>query len=160
MEHWGADARSAAGHTSCTRMTPDTEAHMRSKMLVAGLLIVASLAAPGARESAKAEKLNGYAEYRHGDALVVDGQRVRVSAATKFKGKHARALDAIPLGYEVQVKGLRAADGAIVATEIEAKPNGSALFEKEVRQATDEIEATWLNDGVMFEPKDDGSRTI
>ncbi len=130
---------------------------MRTPRLVLLALLVA-VAPLGS--AAKTEKLNGYAEFRRDGLIIVDGQRVRAGRATTFKGKAARSLDAIPLGYEVQVKGVRLADGTVLATEVEAKPNGTALFEADVRKATDEIEAIWLKDGVMFEPKADGGREI
>ncbi len=110
--------------------------------------------------AAKTEKLNGYAEFRRDGVIVVDGERLRANGATKFKGKGPRSLDAIPLGYEVQAKGVRQADGSVLATEVEAKPNGTALFEADVRKATDEVEAVWLKEGVMFEPTSDGGREV
>ena len=130
---------------------------MRTPLAAVLALLVA--AAPLA-SAAKTEKLNGYAEFRYDGLIIVDGQRVRASRATTFKGKAARSLDAIPLGDEVQVKGVRLADGTVLATEVEAKPNGTALFEADVRKATDEVEAVWLKEGVMFEPSSDGGREI
>lgn len=122
--------------------------------------VLALAAAPAAQRAGQSEKLSGYAEWIRDGLVIVDGQRVRASRATKFKGRHARSLEAIPLGYEVELKGVRLADGSVQATEIEAKPNGTALFENDVRQATDEIEAVWLREGVMFEPKEDGGREV
>ncbi len=133
---------------------------MPARSLVALVGVLALAAAPSDQTVGKTEKLSGYAEWKRGDLIIVDGQRVRASRATKFKGKHAKSIDAIPYGYEVTAKGVRLADGVVQATEIEAKPNGTALFETDVRQATDELEAVWLREGVMFEPKDDGGREI
>jgi Zn-dependent protease with chaperone function len=133
---------------------------MRSRIVAVGLSVLAWSAGPAAQTAGTAEKLNGYAEFRHNDVLIVDGQRVVASRATRFKGPLGRSLAAIPLGSEMQVKGVRLADGAVMATEVEAKPNGTALFEADVRQATDEVEATWLKEGVMFEPKSDGGREV
>ena len=54
----------------------------------------------------KEEKVDGYLEWRLGDVLVADGQRIRVVPATKFKGKgEAKAVASIPLGYELKAKG-------------------------------------------------------
>jgi len=135
---------------------------MRTRLLGSLLALVAlASAGPGAQGSKpKTEELNGYAEWRKGDVLTVDGQRLRVTPETKFKGKAATSIDAIPLGYEVKAKGVRGAGSVIQAVEIEAKPNGEAMFEADVRQATDEIEAMWLRAGAMYEPKDDGTREV
>src|SRR5215468_1864750 len=81
------------------------------------------------------DKAEGYAEWRHEDELVVDGQRVRPGPGLKFKGEgEAKTFSTIPLGYEVKAKGQRQADGLLLAKEIEAKPNGTAMFEKEVQE--------------------------
>ena len=130
------------------------------RTLAACIGVLALAVAPAAQTAGKTEKLSGYAEWKRGDIVIVDGQRVRASRATKFKGRHARSIEEIPYGYEVSAKGVRLGDGVVQATEIEVKPNGIALFENDVRQATDEIEAIWLREGVMFEPKDDGEREV
>jgi Zn-dependent protease with chaperone function len=104
-----------------------------------------------AKDTSRGEvRLEGYAEWRDGDALVVDGQRVRPATA-KLKVEGARDWASIPLGYEMKVRGVRQADGSVRALEIEAKPNGSALFEGEVRSATDEAEAKFRRAGNFFE---------
>lgn len=121
------------------------------------VLAAAMIAAPAAGQQ-KSEKLEGYAEWRRGDTIIVDGQRVRADNNTKFKGKNIRGLDSIPLGYEVKVKGRRQADGSVLAESIEAKPNGMALFEREILQASDQIEQIWLKEGRMFEPGQGGKR--
>jgi beta-barrel assembly-enhancing protease len=107
-------------------------------LLAAGLLA----AAPShAADPVNEEKAEGYLEWRHGTELVVDGQRVATNTSTRFKGKNeAKDVASIPLGYEVKAKGPRRADGALVAREIEAKPNGEAMFEKDVRSLTDQAE--------------------
>lgn len=110
-----------------------------------------------AQEAGKNVSLDSYAEWRHDDALVVDGQLVRASAATKFKGRHATTIADIALGDEVKVKGVRQANGDVLAKEIEAKPNGDALFEDDVMAVTDEIEELWVEAGEMFESSDDDS---
>ena len=104
--------------------------------------------------------VEAYAEFRRGDVVVIDGQRVRAAAATQYSGRDIRSLASVPLGYEVKVEGTRTADGVILASQIEAKPNGVALFESEVRHATDQIEAEWLRAGVMYEPTADGGRKV
>ena len=90
----------------------------------------------------RGEKAEGYAEFRLGDCLVVDAQRVCPAPGFKFKGEgEAKSFDTIPLGYELKAKGRRQADGRLLAREVEAKPNGSAMFEGEIRSATDKAEA-------------------
>lgn len=124
-----------------------------------GLLLACALWLPaGPLEAQKTEKADGYAEWRKGDMLIVDGQRVQADDRTKFKGKKISSLASIPLGYEVIVTGRRLEDGTLVAGTIEAKPNGTALFEDDVKKATDEIEAIWLRSRTMFEPGKDGKR--
>jgi Zn-dependent protease with chaperone function len=115
---------------------------------------------PAASASEKVE-LDGYAEWRadsgqDGPYLIVDGQRVITTPGMRFKGEGAaRDFGSIPLGYEVKVEGSRVKGGAIAARKIEAKPNGTAMFEKELEQAFDDTEATWRQRGYAF---DQGSR--
>jgi hypothetical protein len=117
---------------------------------VGGLLVLASLRVEAATQ--KEEKADGYAEWRHGDVLVVDGQRVKAAAGAKFKGNgEAKDFKSIPLGYEVKAKGSRGTDGILLAKEVEAKPNAGALFEKEVREATDGAESEYRRAGSFFQ---------
>jgi hypothetical protein len=96
--------------------------------------------------------LDGYAEFIHFPYLVVDGQRVLPAPDVDFHGSgDAADPDSIPLGYEVRVRGERRADGVVVAHELEAKPNGSALFEGDLRQAFDAAEARFRQRGQMYE---------
>lgn len=129
-------------------------------ILAAGALAV--LARPAAAEvPASGEmSLEGYAEWRDGGLLVVDGQRVRLAPGGRFKGqKAARDLASVPLGYEVKVKGRRSADGAVEASEIEARPNGLALFEKQVLKLTNDAESKYRRAG-RFYTSGKTSRTV
>jgi len=109
--------------------------------------------------AAKQQEAKGYAEWRQGDALVVDGQRVRLAPGGKFKGKaDARDFGSIPLGYEVEAKGARDAAGVLMARELEAKPNGGALFEKDVRSMTDQAESEARRAGAFLQAA--GDRTV
>jgi Zn-dependent protease with chaperone function len=75
----------------------------------------------------------------------------------KFKGGgEARSFASIPLGYEVKLRGTRQADGVILAAELDAKPNGDALFEGDLRQAFDETEQKYRERGRVFEEDEDG----
>ncbi|MEW6365624.1 MAG: M48 family metalloprotease [Acidobacteriota bacterium] len=131
-------------------------------MRLRALLLVSCLAASRLVSAADAEvKLEGYAEWRNGPVLLVDGQRVEAAPGMKFKGQApAKDFGTIPLGYEVKVKGTRRPDGVVVAKEVEAKPNGSAMFEREVLSATDELEASWVKAGKVFEPLANGSEEV
>lgn len=121
---------------------------------------VAALAC-GTAEAAREETVDGYAEYRAGEALVVEGQRVLLAPRGRFKGEGAaRDFGAIPLGYEVKAKGTRDAQGIIVAGEVEAKPNGDALFEKNVRSATDSAEEGYRKAGRFYEEGPRGVRGL
>jgi hypothetical protein len=105
----------------------------------------------------KEEKFEAYAEWRKGDVLIVDGQRIRWQPKAKLKGSGSvKSFAAVPLGYEVIVKGTREPDGALLAKELEARPNGNALFEGDVKAATAEMEAQWLKAGAVMEPDKDG----
>jgi len=128
-----------------------------SRGLPFALLLAALVASPPA--SSADETLNGYAEYRHGDVLIVDGQRVRAGTGLRFKGEgEARSFDSIPLGYEVKVRGPRRADGALLAREVEAKPNGKALFENDLRSSFDQIEQRYKDAGHVYDEGDGGRR--
>ncbi len=129
---------------------------MRRTLAAVAMFLLANAGLVGQKD----EKLEGYAEWRRGEEIIVDGQRVRADRSTRFEGKGVRDLASIPLGYEVEVSGWRAADGAVVARSLEAKPNGNALFETEVKQATDSMEAQWLQAGRVYEENADGKRVV
>lgn len=114
------------------------------------------LLVPAATASEKIE-LDGYAEWRadpgrDGPYLIVDGQRVVPSPGMRFEGEGAAvSFASIPLGYEVRVEGTRVRGGAVAARKVEAKPNGTAMFEKDLEKAFDDTEATWRRRGYAFE---------
>jgi Zn-dependent protease with chaperone function len=133
-------------------------------VLLAGVLALGVVCAtPGVSAQRAAPdsvvKLNGYAEWRRPGELVVDGQRLRASQRTKWKGKFT-SIDAIALGLEVRAVGSRAADGAVIATEIDVRPNGSALFETDVLKGTDELEGLWLRSREAFEADGTGKKKV
>jgi len=96
-------------------------------------------------------KLNGYAEWRHDDVLIVEGQRVRASDRTRYVGGTAHDLRSIPLGYEVKIEGQRNADGSVLARKVEAKRNGWAMFEGELASSFEATEKQWRRRGYVFE---------
>jgi len=121
---------------------------------LATLLVAQFLRAQDEGEGGRGEKLDGYAEWRAGNCLVADAQRVCPATKLKFKGEgEAKSFESIPLGYEVKAKGKRQRDGSLLALEVEAKPNGSAMFEGEVRSATDQAEAQARDSGRFGDAK-------
>lgn len=107
------------------------------------------------------ESLDGYAEWWRDGLLIVDGQRVRLAAAGKFKGSsNVKSFTQIPLGYEVKVKGRRGPDGVVLADEVEAKENGTALFETDLRSAFDTMEQNYLTERRMYDEDDKGKRHV
>ena len=127
-------------------------------IFVTGVLIVGLAAGFPAVEAQETIKLDGYAEWRQPGLLIVDGQRVRAEERTKWKGTFT-TIQAVPLGYEVRVQGIRISDGAVLAREVDVRPNGTALFETEVQKGTDELEGLWLRSGEAFEGDARGRKT-
>jgi Zn-dependent protease with chaperone function len=121
--------------------------------------LIILLAVPQASFAQSSESLDSYLEWNRDGILIVDGQRVQVTPSTKLKGKNVKTPADIPLGFEVKVKGVRNSAGVLVASELEAKPNGVAMFEAEVLQATNAVENQWVTEGRMYEPHGDGQMT-
>ncbi len=116
------------------------------------IVLAVAVMAWGAARSSSAEELDGYAEWRQGDALVVDGQRLRLAPGGRFDGEDdAMRFGSVPLGYEVKAEGERAPDGALLGRIVRAKPNGIALYEKQVRQVTDQAEAGYRRAGSFYQ---------
>ena len=131
--------------------------------LLAGLVVAGVL---GATRDLSAQKGgppstvdlgSSYAEWKQDGALIVDGQKVVVSSATRWKGKLS-SVDAVPLGHEVRVKGVRQPTGEVLALEIDVRANGTALFEPEVQQGTNELEGLWLRNREAFEADGTGRK--
>jgi Zn-dependent protease with chaperone function len=112
-------------------------------------------------EKARGEKVDGYAEWRLGNCLIADAQKVCPAPGLKFKGEgEAREFASVPLGYELKAKGTRRADGTLLAREVEAKPNGGALFESDIKSATDKAEAQARAKGKFVEGEGAKETTI
>ena len=123
-------------------------------LALATLSPAAALRAQEDGEGGRGESVDGYAEWRVGACVIADAQRVCPASGLKFKGEgDARSFAAIPLGYELKAKGKRQRDGSLLAREVEAKPNGKALFEGEVRSATDQAEAQARQSGRFGDTK-------
>ena len=108
------------------------------------------------------QKLEGYAEWVLDGCLVVDGQKVCPAPGLKFEGQGAAwSFATIPLGYEVKVKkGTRLPDGTLLARRVEARPNGDAMFEAQVRAATDQMEARIRRAGRFSEGEGRRARSV
>jgi len=111
------------------------------RALLAGVALGLGIAGAVSADEARGEKVDGYAEWHTDGCLIADGQKVCPAPRVKFKGAgEARDLASVPLGYELKAKGMRQPDGTLLAAEIEAKPNNPALFEGEIKTATDSLE--------------------
>src|SRR5689334_20693847 len=71
-----------------------------TRLTAALAMTVLAAGTAGADSKVKEEKVDGYLEWRQGDVLIVDGQKVTTNAGTKFKGKDAAtSVTSIPAGY-------------------------------------------------------------
>jgi|KBSSwiStaDraftv2_1062776.scaffolds.fasta_scaffold166236_2 Zn-dependent protease with chaperone function len=126
-------------------------------IVVAAFALTIASASASAAFAATSVKLDGYLEFRKPEYLIVDGQRVVTTAATKFKGGgQAKNPATIPLGYAVKVKGTRGADGTVQASELEARPNGMESMEAQVLEGTNLAESTWVAAKRIVEQGADG----
>ena len=105
------------------------------------------------------DQAESYAEWRKRGELIVDGQRLHSDRSDEVE-RQVRDPDAVPLGFEVRVDGLREPDGALSRGEIDVRANGTALFESDVQQGTDALEGLWLQDGAAFEGDARGRRLV
>ncbi|HSE44208.1 MAG TPA: hypothetical protein VLA89_02655, partial [Gemmatimonadales bacterium] len=97
---------------------------------VAVLGLLALFAPPAHAGKTKTIKVEGILEYRKQAFIVVDGQRLQPSPKMSFKGSgSAKKYDSVPAGYEIRAEGSRQPDGTILVTKMDARPNGSAMFE-------------------------------
>ena len=102
---------------------------------------------------------SGYAEWRRPGELIVDGQRVRVNQRTTWHGDFS-SLEAVPLGHEVRVTGARQPDGTVLASDVDVRANGTALFENDVQQGTNQLEGLWVRNGQAFEGDARGRKVV
>jgi predicted Zn-dependent protease len=132
----------------------------RALVVLMGVVLVVGLAAGQPVLSAQQDvRLDSYAEWKHGGDLVVDGQRVRATPRTKWKGKYSSMAD-VPLGDEVRVQGARQPDGIVLARVIDVRPNATnALFEADVLTGTNQLEAAWTEEQLAFEAAANGKVT-
>lgn len=132
---------------------------MNGPRLLALLLASSILVHPAAGQAAsKPIKIDGYLDFRKPGAVIVDGQRIRKGPGTRFRGAgSAKSFETIPAGFEVHVEGTRQPDGAILASRIEAKANGIAMFEGDVIAGTNQAEQAYVKAGKIVEPGPDST---
>ena len=121
-----------------------------------GSLAVVQPAAPALAASGKPVTLSGFLDFRKGNVLIVDAQRVEATGKTKISGGKSKGLAGIPIGYELKVKGDRRPDGVVVAREIAAKKNGLSFGEEGLLNGTNQAEQAWVKAKKVFEPGPDG----
>jgi len=109
-----------------------------------------------AAQTSKPERINGYAEFRNGDTLIVEGQRVVAGPGAIVSGPKISDLSSVPLGNEVKLEGKRNPAGILIASRVETKPNGTDKTEQQILAASDEAEKAWVDQKMMFEPGDSG----
>ena len=107
-------------------------------------LVLAAAPAPAGEKAARTE-VKGRADFLKSGVLIVDGQRVRLTAQTKVQGV-ARGTD-IPLGSEVKAAGSLRPDGSIEATRVEVRANRVDGNEVKLIAACDDIEAKYRQAG-------------
>jgi Zn-dependent protease with chaperone function len=106
---------------------------------------------PNVRPKKRIEDVHGYVEWIRDGHFIADGQRVAWNAHTRLKLGRLRDIDQVAVGYEINAKGYRTPDGTLLASELELKPNGTALYENEARRVSAELEDNYIRVGSMFE---------
>jgi len=110
--------------------------------------VALALVAGPSSAATKVTKVAGLLDFSKTGAIVVDGQRITKNSKTQFKGAGpAKTFETIPPGYEVKVEGTRQTDGSILATKVETKPNGMAMYESDVIAATNQAEQQYVKAG-------------
>ncbi len=112
---------------------------------VLGMVMAAPLAA---------QKSEGPADFVKDSVIYVDGQPVVAGPKTSFKG--VKGMAGIQAGFWVKGEGKRRPDGVIVATKLEARPNGMDKGEADIIKLSDQAEKMWVDRKMMFEPADSG----
>lgn len=108
---------------------------------------VASKSASGETSTLSGQKISidGLAEFRDADVLLVSGYRLRSTPQTKFLSKDVTSLSAVPLGFRVDAKGVVQPDGTIALQELDAKPRERSEAGRGVVSGALDQEGKWLN---------------
>ena len=92
-------------------------------------------------------EVDGLAEFRHDETLVVSGYRLRATPETRFAGPDVTSLSRILLGHRVEAKGIVQPDGSIAVQEIAAKPRERSDAGRAVVSGALDQEGKWLAGG-------------
>lgn len=122
------------------------------KLYFVALICLAAVSSVSAQD--KQQTISGYADYYKNGFLIVEGQRIAANQSTVFK--KVSSLAGVPLGFEVKVKGVRQPDGSFLASQLEAKQNGLAMFEQDALSSTTALENFWVTNGMMLTQGADG----
>jgi len=124
------------------------------RFLLAALLL--TISAASARATSSVVKLDGYLEFRKGEYMIVDGQRVKAMPSTQVSGSKSAAT--IPVGYAMKVKGTRDAQGTVLASEITTKQNLVEGSEAQLIAGSNLAESTWVKAGAIVETDESGKQ--
>jgi hypothetical protein len=91
--------------------------------------------------------VDGLAEFLRADVLVVSGYRLRATPSTRFTGKDVTSLSAVPLGCQVDAKGIVQSDGTIVVEALDARPRQRSDAGRGVVSGALDQEGKWLAGG-------------
>lgn len=105
--------------------------------------------APAATSTRTGQKVSvdGLAEFLRGDVLVVSGYRLKATPYTRFTGKDITSLPAVPLGCQVDAKGVVQSDGTIVVEALDARPRQRSDAGRGVVSGALDQEGKWLAGG-------------
>jgi Zn-dependent protease with chaperone function len=105
-------------------------------------------------------KIDGYLDFKKPPYLIVDAQRIQVTEKTRLKADRIRKAADLPIGYEIHATGSRAKDGTLVATQIEARKNGSEFLEKDVKDQTNKAEKAYVQAKKVADTGPDGKEHV
>jgi Zn-dependent protease with chaperone function len=91
--------------------------------------------------------VEGIAEFRHGDVVVVSGYRLQSTPDTRFAGTDITSLSAVLLGFRVEAKGVVQPNGTIAVQELDARPRDRSDAGRGVVVGALDQEGKWLSGG-------------
>lgn len=112
--------------------------------------VTASPASPAVAASSRAGdrvSVDGLAEFRQGDVLVVSGYRIQATPDTRYAGADITSLSAVPLGFRVEARGVVQANGIVAVHEVEARPRERSDAGRDVVSGALKQEGNWLAGG-------------
>ena len=124
-----------------------------------GLAILAAALSTQVR-AADVVKIDGYLDFKKPPYLIVDAQRIQITDKTRLKADKIKKAADLPIGYEIHATGTRAKDGTLVATQIEARKNGSEFLEKDVKDQTNKAEKAYVQAKKVADAGPDGKEQV